>query len=106
MATYQMVYGDDDQFVTETFSNIDAVEREDGWLVLFRGREAILRVQESHVRSFERLIALANGVTSSGWLWSRHPPSPRWAATCDDAADCPGWPVLSRYVRVAAAAVR
>jgi len=57
MATYQMVYGDDDQVVRETFDNVDAVEREDGWLVLFRGPEAILRVQESHVRSFERLDA-------------------------------------------------
>jgi hypothetical protein len=56
MATYQMVYGDDEQAVTETFDNIDAVEREDGWLVLFRGRDAILRVQESHVRSFKRLV--------------------------------------------------
>jgi len=57
MATYQMVYGDDDQVVRETFDNVDAVEREDGWLVLFRGPEAILRVQESHVRSFERFDA-------------------------------------------------
>jgi hypothetical protein len=55
MATYQMVYGDDEQLVTETFGNIDAVEREEGWLVLFRGPEAILRVQEGHVRSIRRL---------------------------------------------------
>ncbi len=57
MATYRMVYGDDDQAVTEIYDNIDTVEREDGWLVLFRGRDAILRVQESHVQSFERLVA-------------------------------------------------
>lgn len=55
MATYQMVYGDDEQVTTEVLDNIDEVEREDGWVVLFRGPEAILRVQESHVRSIERL---------------------------------------------------
>ncbi len=55
MATYQMVYGDDEQVVRETYEDIDNVEREDGWVVLFRGPEAILRVQESHVQSMERL---------------------------------------------------
>jgi hypothetical protein len=55
MADYELVYGDDKQVVTETFGNIDTVEREDGWVVLFRGKEAILRVQESHVRSLSRL---------------------------------------------------
>jgi hypothetical protein len=55
MATYQMVYGDEDQVVEETYDNIDSIEREDGWLTLFRGPEAILRVQESHVRSFEEV---------------------------------------------------
>jgi hypothetical protein len=53
MATYQMVYGDDEQVVRETYEDIDSVEREDGWVVLFRGPEAILRVQESHVQSLE-----------------------------------------------------
>jgi hypothetical protein len=55
MATYRMVYGDDEQVVRETFENIDGVEREDGWVVLFRGKEAILRVQEIHVQSLELL---------------------------------------------------
>jgi hypothetical protein len=55
MATYRMVYGDDEQVVRETFENIDDLEREDGWVVLFRGPEAILRVQEAHVQSLERL---------------------------------------------------
>jgi hypothetical protein len=55
MATYRMVYGDDEQVVRETFENIDDVQREDGWIVLFRGREAILRLQEIHVQSMERL---------------------------------------------------
>lgn len=57
MATYKMVYGDDEDVVTETYDNIDEVEREDGWLTLFRGPEAILRVQESHVRSIEQVDA-------------------------------------------------
>jgi hypothetical protein len=55
MATYRMVYGDDEQVVRETFENIDDLQREDGWVVLFRGPEAILRVQEAHVQSLERL---------------------------------------------------
>jgi hypothetical protein len=50
-----MVYGDDEQVVRETFENIDDVEREDGWVVLFRGKDAILRVQEIHVQSMERI---------------------------------------------------
>ncbi|HEY2442003.1 MAG TPA: hypothetical protein VGI31_02615 [Streptosporangiaceae bacterium] len=55
MATYRMVYGDNEQVVRETFENIDDVQREDGWVVLFRGTDAILRVQEAHVQSLERL---------------------------------------------------
>jgi hypothetical protein len=55
MATYRMVYGDDEQVVRETYENITGVEHEDGWLVLFRGKEAILRVQEVHVQSLELL---------------------------------------------------
>jgi hypothetical protein len=55
MATYQMVYGDDENLLTETYEDITGVEREDGWVVLFRGPEAILRVQEAHVRSLELL---------------------------------------------------
>jgi hypothetical protein len=55
MATYRMVYGEDGQLVEETFDNIDEVEREDGWVVLFRGSDAILRVQEAHVQSLERM---------------------------------------------------
>jgi hypothetical protein len=55
MATYRMVYGGDGQEVTETFEGIDEIEREDGWVVIFRGKEAILRVQEEHVHSLERV---------------------------------------------------
>jgi hypothetical protein len=55
MAKYRMVYGDDTQVVRETYDNVDEVQREDGWLVLFRGSEAIIRVQEAHVQSFEEL---------------------------------------------------
>ena len=54
MATYRMVYGDDEQVVRETFADVD-VEREDGWTVLFRGDDAILRVQDAHVQSLERV---------------------------------------------------
>lgn len=55
MATYRMVYGDHELVVRETYEHIDDVQREDGWLVLFRGSDAILRVQEQHVWSFDKL---------------------------------------------------
>lgn len=55
MATYRMVYGDQEAVVRETFRNVTEVEREDGWVVLFRGREAILRVQEDHVQEMEQV---------------------------------------------------
>ena len=54
MPTYQMVYGDDEQVVRQTFENVE-VNREDGWTVLFRGPEAILRVRDEHVQSLELL---------------------------------------------------
>jgi len=52
MPTYEMVYGDGEQDVRETYDDVE-VQREDGWVVLFRGDEAILRVQEQHVKSLE-----------------------------------------------------
>ena len=52
MPTYRMVYGSDEQVVRETFENVE-VEREDGWVVLFRGKDAILRVREEHVQSLD-----------------------------------------------------
>lgn len=55
MATYRMVYGDDESVVRETFENIDEVEREDGWVVLFRGDDAVLRVREAHVQEMEEV---------------------------------------------------
>jgi hypothetical protein len=55
MTTYRMVYGDSEEVVRETYDDITSVEREDGWLVLFRGNDAILRVQEEHVQEFEQV---------------------------------------------------
>lgn len=54
MATYRMVYGDEEQVVRETYHDVD-IEREDGWTVLFRGNHAILRVRDEHIHSLERL---------------------------------------------------
>jgi hypothetical protein len=54
MATYRMVYGDQSEVVRETYRDVQ-VEREDGWTVLFRDGEAILRVQDEHVQSLEEL---------------------------------------------------
>jgi hypothetical protein len=52
MPTYHMVYGDEEQVVRETFEDVE-VEREDGWVVLFRDNDAILRVREEHVRALD-----------------------------------------------------
>jgi hypothetical protein len=54
MATFRMVYGDGEQVVRETFSDVE-LEREDGWTVLFRGSHAILGVHDEHVQSLERI---------------------------------------------------
>jgi hypothetical protein len=54
MANYRMVYGDDEQVVRETFTDVE-VQREDGWLVIFRDNDAILRVREEHVQSIEEV---------------------------------------------------
>ena len=52
MPTYRMVYGDAEQVVNETFHDVE-IQREDGWVVVFRGSDAILRVQEAHVQSLD-----------------------------------------------------
>jgi hypothetical protein len=49
-----MVYGDSDEKVTETYENVE-VEREDGWVTVFRDGDAIVRVQEAHVQSLEEV---------------------------------------------------
>ncbi len=54
MPRYQMVYGDDEQVVRETFDDV-VVVREDGWTVLFRGKHAILRLRDEHVQTLELL---------------------------------------------------
>ena len=54
MANYRIVYGDDEQVVRETFNDVE-VQREDGWLVIFRDNDAILRVREEHVQSMEEV---------------------------------------------------
>src|SRR5215207_8485257 len=53
MATYRMVYGGEDEKVTQTLEGITSIEREDGWFVHFRGPKAILRLQEKHVHSLD-----------------------------------------------------
>ena len=54
MSSYQIVYGDDEQVVKETVDDVE-VQREDGWLVLFRGNDAILRVREEHVQAIDEV---------------------------------------------------
>jgi hypothetical protein len=50
--SYTIVYGDDENLVRQTLHGV-VLEREDGWLIVFRGKDVILRLQESHVRSVE-----------------------------------------------------
>jgi hypothetical protein len=57
VAKYKMVYGDDENVAEETLDGITTVESEDGWIVLFRGDDAILRVQDRHVQSLELVTA-------------------------------------------------
>jgi hypothetical protein len=52
MPSYTLVYGDDENLVTQTLHGV-VLEREDGWLVVFRGKDVILRLREEHVRSVE-----------------------------------------------------
>jgi hypothetical protein len=54
MPNYHIVYGDDEQVVRETFNDVE-LQREDGWVVIFRGKEAILRAREEHVQSLEEM---------------------------------------------------
>jgi CBS domain-containing protein len=61
MSTYRMVYGDDEQVVRETLDDVE-VAREDGWTVVFRGQDAILRVRNEHVQSLELLDAPSGNV--------------------------------------------
>lgn len=54
MANYRIVYGDDEQVVRETYNDVE-LQREDGWLMIFRGKDAILRAREEHIQSVETL---------------------------------------------------
>ena len=52
MPVYRIVYGDNEQVIRETYRDVQLM-REDGWVLLFRGNEAILRAREEHVQSVE-----------------------------------------------------
>jgi hypothetical protein len=54
MPTYRIVYGDDEQVIRETFTDVE-VQREDGWVVLFRAKQAILRARAEHVQSLDEV---------------------------------------------------
>jgi hypothetical protein len=54
MPSYRMVYGDNEQVVRETYHDVE-LQREDGWTILFRGDDAILRVHDEHIQSLETL---------------------------------------------------
>lgn len=52
VSDYRIVYGDDEQVVRETYRDVEVV-REDGWVVLLRADDAVLRAREEHVQSLE-----------------------------------------------------
>lgn len=52
MPSYSIVYGDKEHSVRQTLRGV-VLEREDGWLVVFRGKDVILRLQEEHVISVD-----------------------------------------------------
>jgi hypothetical protein len=54
MATYRMVYGDDEQVVRETLEDVE-MEKEDGWVVFIRDGDSILRVREEHIQTLETM---------------------------------------------------
>jgi hypothetical protein len=54
MPNYRIVDGDDEQVVRKTFNDVEP-QREDGWLVIFRGNDAILQAREEHFQSVETL---------------------------------------------------
>lgn len=51
MATYRLLYQDDDgeNRVEEVLEGVTGVDREDGWVVIWRGREVVQRLREQHV---------------------------------------------------------
>jgi hypothetical protein len=56
MPNYRIVDGDDDQVVPETYNDVE-LQRE-GWLVIFRGNDAILRAREEHIQSVDTIDEL------------------------------------------------
>lgn len=55
MTTYRLTYGDNDgSAITQTLRNVE-LEREDGWLVIFRGTRAFVRLREEHVQAVQEV---------------------------------------------------
>ena len=54
MPTYAIEYGEGDEVKRQTLEGV-TLEREDGWVTVFRGRDSILRVREEHVQSIEEV---------------------------------------------------
>jgi CBS domain-containing protein len=54
MATYRIVHGGDAEVDSQTFDDVE-IGREDGWTLVRRGTDVILRVRDEYVRSVERL---------------------------------------------------
>jgi hypothetical protein len=50
MANYPDRVRRQEQVVRETFNDVE-LQRDDGWLVIFRGKDAILRAREEHIQS-------------------------------------------------------
>jgi hypothetical protein len=53
MSSYRIRYGDDEQVVRGTTNRDAKVDREDGWITVFRENDAILCVRDEQVQSVE-----------------------------------------------------
>ncbi len=54
MPTYAIEYGEGEDVKRETLEGV-TLEREDGWITVFRGKDSILRLREEHVSSIEEV---------------------------------------------------
>ena len=55
MTTYRLTYGaSDGPAITQTLMDVE-LEREDGWLVIFRGTRAFLRLPEELIQAVEEV---------------------------------------------------
>lgn len=57
MAAYRLLYQDDDgeNRVEEILEGVTGVDREDGWVVIWRGDDVVQRLREQHVLRLDEM---------------------------------------------------